>query len=402
MNTPKLLTTVLSPPFTVLDGILDFALKNKDTKMADYVYKTLTITNRLEVYIQKCVSDEIQGTLSEQTAFRLNSKTTRLMNIIYLNQGIGFLYHCLTPLFNEILEKKIKLKPLRLCKNGDPDLVTCARLVNLTFQKTFSNIENCPIIVRRVLRKVYDELSLKFPQSKTSWVCLGAFIFLRYICPAIIQPLEWGLAYEPPTDMADTYMQISVVMQKVANVKHSDVDDPVGRLTDMLVESKKMEYFNFVTELASVPYETKVEEYTTTTQQFNFYLGHLQHYYREHSKEIMVHMSQHDQVQFVMFEQMNFNGGDVEVTFPRIVLTEREKYFQSIKSERVLEELIQRITQGKSITAWDLKYLQHCCELERAVSGECTKDLVNARFNSYFPGIVTSSNMLIYHDDYSQ
>ncbi|BFU21231.1 Ras GTPase-activating protein, putative [Entamoeba histolytica HM-1:IMSS-B] len=403
MSLSKLsLTSLFTPPFTVLDTIIEFALKNKDTKIADYVYKTLTIANRLELYIHRCVSEEIQGTQSEQTAFRLNSKTTRLLNIIYLNQGIGFLFHCLSPLFDEIEKKKIKIKPLRTCKTGDQDLIICAQLVNMTFQRTISNIDNCPPIVRRVLRKVYDELNNKFPQSNTSWICLGGFIFLRYICPAIIRPLEWGLVYDIPTDMLETYTQISVVLQKVANVKHSDVDDPLGRLTNVLVESRKLDYFKFVTELANVPYETLIEEYPTTTQQFNYYLGKLQDYFLQHKQEIISTLKPSQINKFSVFEQMNFNEPDSQVTLPSIVLNNLTQFPQSIKSKYILTELKNKIEKGQTITLWDIHYLQKSMQLEQAIYEESTKDLVNARYNSYFPGIVTSSVELIYREDYSQ
>ena len=172
-NYKKNYESLFQPPFTVLDKILDHAIKIKEAKIAEYVYKALLAADRLEFYLHDCIKKEIENTEGEQTAFRLNSKTTRLMNIIYLNQGIGFLYHSLSPLFEEIDKKKIKLKALRNCKSGDKDLTQCARLVNMTFENIMKNSNDCPIMLRRVLRRVFDEMQKKYPNSTTSWVCLG-------------------------------------------------------------------------------------------------------------------------------------------------------------------------------------------------------------------------------------
>ena len=62
MSASDYLNQLFAPPFTVLDGILDYALRFKETKISDYVYKTLAIANRVEMYIHQCVSEEIAST----------------------------------------------------------------------------------------------------------------------------------------------------------------------------------------------------------------------------------------------------------------------------------------------------------------------------------------------------
>ncbi|KAL7718180.1 Ras-GAP domain-containing protein [Entamoeba marina] len=402
MDFKSYLNSLLEPPFTVIDHILTHATKQKDTKMATHIYKVLTLSNRLELYLLSCVETEIDNTLSEQTAFRLNSKTTRLLNIIYMSTGIGFLYHCLSPLFEEIMNKNIKLKNLRNCKHGDQDLTTCAKLVNLTFTSTVESKDYCPSLVRRVLRRVYDKLNEKFPDSNTSWICLGGFVFLRYLCPAIIQPLEWGLAYDIPQDMMETYTQISIVLQKMANVKHSELDSPLNRLMDVFVESRKVEYFNFVTELANVPYiqtTTSVEE---NTQQFTFYLKILQGYYQQHKTEIDIDVDEETLMKFKEFEYMNFDKEQSIVVFKSIERTQFTSYPKSIKSKEIVKEFLDKLKNGITISLFDMSYLQHSLDLEAHVYNQAINDLANARYNSYFPGIASSSTLPLYLDDYSQ
>ena len=72
-NYKKNYESLFQPPFTVLDKILDFAMKTKEPKIAEYVYKALLAANRLESYLHTCIIEEIESTEGEQTAFRLNS-----------------------------------------------------------------------------------------------------------------------------------------------------------------------------------------------------------------------------------------------------------------------------------------------------------------------------------------
>lgn len=56
----------------------------------------------------------------------------------------------------------------------------------------------------------------KFPGSK--YTAVGAFIFLRFFCPAIVAPEVDGLVSTPPTkDMRRGLMLIAKVIQNLAN-----------------------------------------------------------------------------------------------------------------------------------------------------------------------------------------
>lgn len=77
----------------------------------------------------------------------------------------------------------------------------------------------------------------KFPDAK--YTAVGAFIFLRFFCPAIVAPDVEGLVSTPPTkEMRRGLLLIAKVIQNLANNVLFGVKEPyMFPLNDFLVQN---------------------------------------------------------------------------------------------------------------------------------------------------------------------
>lgn len=76
----------------------------------------------------------------------------------------------------------------------------------------------------------------RFPDAK--YTAVGAFIFLRFLCPAIVAPDVEGLVSEPPTkEMRRGLLLIAKVIQNLANNVVFGAKEPyMFPLNDFLVQ----------------------------------------------------------------------------------------------------------------------------------------------------------------------
>ena len=76
--------------------------------------------------------------------------------------------------------------------------------------------DKVPVTFRRICDIIASVVTTRFPDAK--YVAVGAFIFLRFFCPAIVAPETEGLVSTPPTkDMRRGLLLIAKVVQNLAN-----------------------------------------------------------------------------------------------------------------------------------------------------------------------------------------
>lgn len=87
------------------------------------------------------------------------------------------------------------------------------------------------------LLKIVNAVEPRFPDAK--YTAVGAFIFLRFFCPAIVAPDVEGLVSTPPTkEMRRGLLLIAKVIQNLANNVLFGVKEPyMFPLNDFLVQN---------------------------------------------------------------------------------------------------------------------------------------------------------------------
>jgi len=79
-----------------------------------------------------------------------------------------------------------------------------------------SSIRDCPYQIREMCYHLADSVQQKYPNSTLKAV--GAFFFLRFFCPALIDPQNFGIVEEPPSPEARRQLLlITKILQNIAN-----------------------------------------------------------------------------------------------------------------------------------------------------------------------------------------
>lgn len=167
---------------------------------------------------------EIARESEVSTLFRATSLATTLMDI-YMRAECGlFLQSALSDLIHKLLESKqsAELNPTKMEVNDD----ACANaefllaVLDQITQSIFTSIEACPKSVRFICHCLQKGVVAKWPGERLVRTrVVSGFIFLRLLCPALLNPRQFGLVHEQPHQMATrSLIMIAKCLQNLANL----------------------------------------------------------------------------------------------------------------------------------------------------------------------------------------
>ncbi|KAL1897570.1 Ras GTPase activating protein ira2 [Ceratocystis pirilliformis] len=193
--------------------------------------------------IEALISQEIDDTDSEAEILRRNCVATKLLSIYAKWQGSAYLKATLQKVVERLM---ITSKELNL--ELDPSRVTSAEeLQNNAIQlrivaKVFvddicASSANIPPCFRKICSIISSAVLPRFPDAK--YTAVGAFIFLRFFCPAIVAPDVEGIISNPPSkEMRRGLLLIAKVVQNLANNVLFGAKEPfMFPLNDFLTEN---------------------------------------------------------------------------------------------------------------------------------------------------------------------
>ncbi|KAI9326596.1 hypothetical protein DFJ73DRAFT_766700 [Zopfochytrium polystomum] len=168
------------------------------------------------------IEHEVARTDYTQNLFRRNSMATRLLASFSRLCGHDYLVAALKPVLDEVLSIKptltFEIDPVRLTEFDDPSI----NLKNLKMlvKRLLDNIVGAQHHLPQELRDVCHQLSLivgrRYPDAQVNSV--GAFMFLRFICPAIVNPESLGtFAPIESKDIRRGLVLATKVIQNLAN-----------------------------------------------------------------------------------------------------------------------------------------------------------------------------------------
>ncbi|KAL1741753.1 hypothetical protein HDZ31DRAFT_84616 [Schizophyllum fasciatum] len=172
--------------------------------------------------VKQIIDREIANTTSEASLFRSNSMYTRLLSAFARRHGYQYLRGIIEPLIHAMEEmpadssfeldpaKAPGQDPLRNQKNIE---VAAASFLNIVGSSTHS----VPRIFREVCAYIADSVMHVWPEAK--FAALGAFVFLRFISPAIVSPEIVDV--EIPKDHANIRRGLMVVAKVIQNLANN-------------------------------------------------------------------------------------------------------------------------------------------------------------------------------------
>lgn len=172
--------------------------------------------------LKAIIMKEVRET-GESELFRRNCMATRLLTVFAKLNGAEYLKSTLQPLLNALMtlpaQGSYELDPARLGPEED-DNVNFENLKHMAqvFLDTITDsASKVPNSFKEVCWYLSQAVGERFPDAK--FTAVGGFIFLRFLCPAIVAPESDGLLHAPieNTKVRRGLLLITKVIQNLAN-----------------------------------------------------------------------------------------------------------------------------------------------------------------------------------------
>ena len=162
------------------------------------------------------------------TLFRANSIMTKAYDLYFKMTGQFYLSEMLQDVIDQIYEpstiKDCELNPKFLSKpeKAASNAAHVQAYADKLLSRMYKNIQAVPVSFRHIFNQLRIRLLEKFPECKSQnafYTSISAFLFLRFVCPAILNPKIFKLRAElPPTKANRSLTILAKLVQSIANL----------------------------------------------------------------------------------------------------------------------------------------------------------------------------------------
>ncbi|PVG03445.1 hypothetical protein CPB86DRAFT_723065 [Serendipita vermifera] len=165
--------------------------------------------------LKALIDREVTRSESPTNLFRANTMCTRLLGNVAKVQGYNYLRFILDPLINEIRHiMSYELDPNKAQQADiETNLANVKRMAQLFLDAITRSADALPPLCREICAHIADRVSVQWAESK--YAAVGGFLFLRFICPAIVSPETVDIPVDPSTKRG--LLLITKIIQNLAN-----------------------------------------------------------------------------------------------------------------------------------------------------------------------------------------
>lgn len=210
---PDSLVCLLTQQTEIFCAVAQCATSLEHNLLASSLYSVFAYTHNLEGLFKELLCDEISNLTRASDLFRRNSTLTRLLFNITQEYGQNYLNKTICPIVKEIVDTEVYFEVEK--RETTEDSAKFIHFFEQTVQLITDSLEELPEAFKYVCHVISETVSAKFENAALSAV--GSFLFLRFICPAVISPEQF---FKIPVENPKTkrsLMQIVKVLQNIAN-----------------------------------------------------------------------------------------------------------------------------------------------------------------------------------------
>ena len=230
----------------ILTGLASQASVNEVERLATSFLKICAPKKITHIFIAELVDDEIAKASRYMDILRRNSLATRSLAIFSRLKGYDFLNKTVRPLILDITIEGLDFEIEKPIADDAEREIQITRFVNCmdTFCENVLNaFDDLPAEFFYISQRIYDAANKKFPGSEL--ISVGSFLFLRFFCPAIINPETDSIKNRISSKNRRTLILVAKVLQNLANktintLKWPLLEDQQQKLDEW---SEKMFYF---------------------------------------------------------------------------------------------------------------------------------------------------------------
>ncbi|EJD36584.1 hypothetical protein AURDEDRAFT_117057 [Auricularia subglabra TFB-10046 SS5] len=142
--------------------------------------------------MKAAIDREIARTESDKELFRSNTVCTRLLGAFAKMQGYNYLRKIIEPIVNQLkampADQSFEIDPMKTQNETDTEqnMANLKLIAQALLDVICDSAPSMPSIMMDVCKHIADAVGEVWPASRQT--ALGAFLFLRFICPAIVSP----------------------------------------------------------------------------------------------------------------------------------------------------------------------------------------------------------------------
>jgi len=182
------------------------------------------------------------------TLLRSNNMATIMLIEFCRMFGLGYLNTTLKALVTKVCQHPgaTEIDPLKLQDPNDrvKNTVELRKSTNEFLSSILNSLDSLPDEFRVVWQYLHTKVKQYFPESALKLV--GGFLFLRFFCPAILAPHNFGLVDEPPSPEAQRQLTlVTKTLQNLANGMRFGTKEPYMDPMNVLVDEQSENVTNF-------------------------------------------------------------------------------------------------------------------------------------------------------------
>lgn len=172
--------------------------------------------------MEALVRQEIEDTETESELLRRTCVATKILSVYARWKGQDYIKQTLQKVIKRLLitskDLDLEMDPVRVSSNEELQKNThqLCIVAQVFIDDICASSKHIPASFRKICSIISEAVVARFPEAK--YTAVGAFIFLRFFCPAIVTPDAEGLTEEPPTkEMRRGLLLIAKIIQNLAN-----------------------------------------------------------------------------------------------------------------------------------------------------------------------------------------
>ncbi|KJK83390.1 hypothetical protein H634G_01519 [Metarhizium anisopliae BRIP 53293] len=168
------------------------------------------------------IRQEVEQTENETEILRRTCVATKMLSVYAKWKGASYLRATLQKVLERLMltsnDLDLELDPARVSTPGElqKNAAQLQIVAKVFMDDICASTSNVPSSFRRICSIISDAVLPRFPNAK--YTAVGAFVFLRFFCPAIVAPEAEGLVSVAPTkEMRRGLLLIAKIIQNLAN-----------------------------------------------------------------------------------------------------------------------------------------------------------------------------------------
>ncbi|KAI6503358.1 hypothetical protein MCOR13_005128 [Pyricularia oryzae] len=173
--------------------------------------------------IEALIKQEVEDTENESELLRRTSVATKMLSVYAKWKGAAYLKATLQKVVERLMltskDLNLELDPQRVDQSKEElnkNALQLRIVAKVFIEDICASKANIPDSFRKICSIISNTVTARFHDSK--YTAVGAFVFLRFFCPAIVAPEVEGLVNKQPTrEMRRGLLLIAKIIQNLAN-----------------------------------------------------------------------------------------------------------------------------------------------------------------------------------------